>query len=303
MARNLMIEATDLIKKGEKKAAAKLLQELLIEDKTNVDAWWLLSHTTDDVDRAIQYLQRGERIDPSHERTQKRLRKLREQQSQADSYLFSDEPQESTSSYAKSASTATGSQSDDDYWAKLKNPPKQPKRSSGGLTAGGIIGMLFANRLMGRITVAVVLLIGFGIYSLFLDSSTEDVNGNTPRDVIFAFEQAFWVEDRTAMMSMICPGYESYVDSIWQDTFAYAQGSTPSDLRVDMSGVTMKRIRRQPNEVTYSFHGSVTYSFSGETYTYSYDETIAAEGGNVWIGHHVKRINGEWKICDGPDEI
>lgn len=301
MATNPLQHAAQLLKAGEKGQASQVLRSLLREEPNNVDAWVLLSYTLDDREKAIKVMERAIGIDPSHERAQKRLQKLQSSVSAAPVAPVA--PVTTNHSAASDDwfnSNPNASQSDD-YWDKLQtgSEAKSKPRANG----GGILALITANRFTMRIALVIVILLGFGAYQLFLGGTLEDVNGNTPRDIIFAFEEAYWQEDLGVMRDLICPGHEAYVREIWSQTYTYGDGVRPSDLAADMSRVTMEELRRNPNEATYGFGGTVTWVAYGETLTYNYDEAIIEQGGDVWIGHHVKRIDGEWLICDGPDTI
>lgn len=281
--------AAALIKQGEKGQASQVLRGLLREDPRNVEAWWMLSYTFDSPEKAVQALERAVALDPAHEASNKRLAKLTGTVNTA-----------APAATPKRKAKPQAQEAQDGYWEKLETHEKKKKSSSG--AAGDVAAMLFSNVQMIRLVVVVVLLMGGGIWGLFLGLSEKDAQGQTPIDVVRAFEVAYWVEDHETMRSLICPGFESYFDEIWAGTYTYSYGYTP-ELDVDLSRLRASQIRRTPTEATVEFHGSVTWTVEGETFTYSYDEDIAAQGGNVWIGHHVRLIDGQWLICDGPNEV
>ncbi len=279
--------AAALIKQGEKGQASQVLRAVLRENPRSVEAWWMLSYTFDSPEKAVQALERAVSLDPAHEPSNKRLAKLAGTANAA----------ASTPTPRRKAKPKTDEQQGD-YWDKLHTHEK--KKS--GFNVQDVVVPLFSNAQMLRVALAVIFLVGGGIWALFLNLSERDASGQSPVDVVREFEIAYWVEDHETMRDLICPGFEFYFDEIWVGTYTYALGYKP-ELNVDVTGLRAKQVRRTPNEATVEFHGTVTWTMEGQPFSYNYDEDIAAQGGDVWIGHHVRLIDGEWMICDGPDTI
>jgi hypothetical protein len=283
--------AAALIKQGEKGQASTILRGVLRSDPQNVEAWWMLSYTFDSTDKATQALERALSLDPAHAASNKRIAKLR-----------GDEPRPAPTPVVQVAAPARRKPKNDatvgaDYWDKLDNPPK-PK---GGM-ARDVGGALLGNPWVLRIIVMVVLVAGGSVWAVFQNIQVRDANGHTPTDVVRAFEEAYWVEDAATMRSLVCPGYESYFNEVWSGTYTYAWGYNPvSD--VDLSRMRTRQIRFAGDEATVAFYGTVSWLVDGSPMSYSYDEEADAQGGDVWIGHHVRMIDGVWMICDGPDTV
>lgn len=70
-------EALELIKEGKREAAGPILVELLKEDQTLEQAWFLLSYTLSDPERQVYALEQALRLNPGFERAGDRLEKLR----------------------------------------------------------------------------------------------------------------------------------------------------------------------------------------------------------------------------------
>lgn len=285
MAQEQMRKAADLIKQGEKGQAGQILRGILRSDQKNAQAWWLLSLTQEDNDKAIRCLERALAIDPNHQNAKKSLAKRKGNQTFA----------EALPDYEPTAQKRKASE-DEDYWNKLKAAPK--KRASQRTWMER-----FGRSMMFRVVIFAIIAGGAAIYGLFLDSSVEDVNGNSPSDIALKYEEAYWVENYNVMVSLTCPGFESYTNEIWANTYTAQFDARPSDLSVDMGGIQVEELRRRPNEATIGFGGVVTWTAYGEAQRYDYDEEVAAQGGDVWIGHNLRRVDGAWMICDGPDVI
>ncbi len=278
-------QAAALIKRGELGQASQVLRGILRQNPRSVEAWWMLSYTFDSPEKSLLALERALSLDPSHAPSNKRIARLRGEVPVAAESLPMRKP-------------GAMSEQSVGYWDKLDNPPK-PKR---GAVARDASHMLMGNPWLLRIIVMIVLVAGGGVWTLFTGIAAQDSNGNTPTDVVRAFEEAYWVEDAATMRSLICPGYERYFDEVWSGTYTYAWGYNPVQ-DVDLSRMRTDQIRYTGDEATVAFHGVVTWTVEGERMTYDYDDEIAAQGGDVWIGHHVRRIDGVWMICDGPDTV
>lgn len=296
MAQEQMRRAAELIKRGEKRQAGQILRGILRQDQDNAQGWWLLSLTQEDRDKAIRCLERVLAIDPNHAGAKKRLAALRPEEVIVDDGLPSYVPAQDG---AGTASTAK-SNNDDDYWAKLREAPKQRTKQRTWVDRIG-------RSLMIRFAFLVIFGIGAIVFAAVQDNTLQDINGNTPVDVAMRYEEAYWIEDYGVMVNLTCPSFISYTEELWQSSYTYANGKPPSDLSADMSDVRPRRIRLEPplvgNAATVSFTGSVTWRAFDEDHFYSYDDDITDQGGDVWIGHNLRRIDGEWLICDGPDVI
>jgi len=287
--------AAALIKQGEKGQASTILRGILRNDPHNVEAWWMLSYTFDSADKSIQSLERALSVDPAHAASNKRIAKLRGATSIASPAPTPVAPAAALDDRKPKRDIEVS----EGYWDRLE--AGESKRKSGGV-ARDMGGVLMGNPWLIRIIVMVVVVSFGGLSTLFLNMNARDDNGDTPRDVVWAFEEAYWIEDHETMRSMICPGFESYFTEVWSGTYTYAWGYNPvSD--VDLSRMRAEQIRRTTDEATVAFHGEVTWLVDGAQMTYSYDDDIRDQGGDVWIGHHVRRIDGVWMICDGPDTI
>lgn len=282
--------AAALIKQGEKGQASQVLRSILREDPQNVEAWWMLSYTFDSPEKAQQALERALSLDPSHAASNKRMATL--QGKPAPAVAPAAVPAQAAAPAPRKAQTQG-----DEYWNKLENPAK-PK---GGM-ARDVLGSLLSNGWTLRIVVMIIVVAGGGIFTLFQNINVRDANGQTPTDVARAFEEAFWVEDAATMRSLLCPGFNRYFDEMWVNTYTYSLGYNPVT-DVSFARMRTQQIRFTGDEASVAFHGEVSWTAEGERLTFNYDDEIEAQGGEVWIGHHVKLIDGVWMICDGPETV
>lgn len=66
MSRDELQRAYELIKAGEKDQADSILQNIVVEDPENVQAWWLLANASDNEARQRSALRQVLRLDPTH---------------------------------------------------------------------------------------------------------------------------------------------------------------------------------------------------------------------------------------------
>lgn len=292
MAQDQIRRAAELIKQGEKGQAGQILRGVLRQDQNNAQGWWLLSLTQEDQDKAVRCLERVLSIDPNHAGAKKRLAKLRPQETIVDDALPDFEP--------VAASSRGKAKNDDAYWSKLSEAPKKRATQRTWVERTG-------RSLIVRFAFVIIIGIGAMIFGFVQNSTLRDSNGNTPTDVALLYERAYWLEDYEQMVDLTCPTFRSYTDELWQNSFSIQDGVRPADLTANFDDLRSRRIRLEPpispNEATVAFYGSVSYAAYGEAYFYDFDADIEAQGGEVWIGHNLKRVEGEWLICDGPDLI
>jgi hypothetical protein len=66
---------------GQKRAAQRLLTEVLKEDPENAQAWFLLSHLVDAKEKQVAYLGKTLALDPQHQKAKQRLARLKAESS------------------------------------------------------------------------------------------------------------------------------------------------------------------------------------------------------------------------------
>src|SRR5687768_7129412 len=106
-------EAFTLMKQGDKQTAARLVQDVLREDRSNLSAWWLLSHILEDEEKIVKALEKVLALNPEHPGARKRLSELRPEYA----HLYQ-------SGNTEKAKNLDPSQQ---YWERLHQPRPTPK--------------------------------------------------------------------------------------------------------------------------------------------------------------------------------
>lgn len=265
MAREKLKEAFELIQQGEKNQAQMIVRGVLREDSQNADAWWLMANLLDEEDKVIKALDKVLELNPNHGGARKKLASMRPELARNFAPMTVD---------------------------KVK-PAQAGGRANGCLQA-------LAMRVIGFI----IILALAGAYGFWTEGlprmQQDDANGQTPADVVLAYTIAGWYEDIPTLRALSCDAMQYRVDEVEQQIAEL--GELASDYKADTSNVTTEVVRLKLNEATVALHGSVYLSSDGETYDYNYDQD-AREQNVDWIWEHLKRIDGVWLICDGPDEV
>lgn len=76
MSQDQLKRAFQLIKQGDKDAAAPIVKDVLREDRNNADAWWLMAIIVDDTDKKIRGAKKVLSLRPDHTGATKMLQQL-----------------------------------------------------------------------------------------------------------------------------------------------------------------------------------------------------------------------------------
>lgn len=99
MAVSTLQEAYQLIKRGQRNEAQRMLQHYLDDYPDNPKGWWLMAHATTDTNQRIDCLERVLDLDPSYPGAQEKLQKL-----QGTAFTFDDVYESSAPSRSSAAS-------------------------------------------------------------------------------------------------------------------------------------------------------------------------------------------------------
>ncbi len=82
MASKEIVEATALLKSGDRNKARQILSALVQSDPTSAEGWYLLSYAIDAPDKVVYCLERAEKLAPLNKAVRERLSKLKPQPEQ-----------------------------------------------------------------------------------------------------------------------------------------------------------------------------------------------------------------------------
>src|SRR5690348_17166664 len=109
MSETQLRDAYTLMKQGDKRGAAQLVQEVLRQDKSNVNAWWLFANVLEDEEKVVKSLEKVLALNPEHPGARKKLAAMRPEYA----HLAAPTTAEKGKSKTDQKSAA--------YWSKLDN--------------------------------------------------------------------------------------------------------------------------------------------------------------------------------------
>jgi hypothetical protein len=284
MSENQLREAYTLMKQGDTPGATRLVQDVLREDKSNVNAWWLMSHLFDDEEKIIRCLGQVLSLNPEHLGARKKLSEMRPEYS----HLYG-----ATSAEKEKAKT---DQIASQYW-NAKSSKKQ--RSNSGLL------MLFS-----LVSIFAVFLIIGTIATIMTDTedSEETVEDsdysysiianmeNTPEGLVQAFNEAYYREDIPTLYALSCEAYRPELEEMIEDF----DNSHPERISVDFSETEFVLDKNYSNErhAYVRIEGFTNIIDGGVTLRTDW-AAMAKANGYDFYGLNLENIDGSWKICVG----
>jgi hypothetical protein len=282
MSENKLREAYTLMKEGNKSTAARLVQEVLHEDKGNSNAWWLFSHLLEDEEKTVKCLEKVLALNPEHAGARKKLASMRPEYA----HLAAPSDTEKVKSKTDQQSAA--------YWNKLNEAGKVKPTQ----VASGIGGMIW-NGMGIRFKIFLFMLPFMIVYAIFFNMRNQehyvDKNGNTPLNIAEKFYGAMYQEDIDALYALTCPARYEKIDEL----VANFGGWNPADVAVDTSKIEFY-VNNQQGEVAYvTVYGSVTidYEQGASVFTIDLEEEAAAEGYDAY-GIFFKKTDDVWQVCN-----
>src|SRR5688572_27858897 len=206
MSENQLREAYTMMKQGDKKGAAKLVQDILREDRNNLNAWWLFSHILEDEEKIVKSLEKVLALNPDHLGARKRLAQMRPEYAH-----LAPQTAEMPSLKAK---------------AGIANP-KQTKTNKSALLGGFVV---FA------ITVIVSMFMPI-IFNMLDSNALANVEGPAPEEVAFLQFTAAFNGDYETMRLYTCDSLESEWLELMDDMHKQmaSAGVDPRDVEFDFS--------------------------------------------------------------------
>lgn len=294
MSETQLRAAFTLMKQGDKQGAAKLIQAVLKEDRSNIQAWWLFSHVLDDEEKVVKSLEKVLALNPEHAGARKRLAQLRPEYA----HLVQDGRPE------KIKSKNTDSQNA--YWDKLNRTQKSGVGVS--LNFAAPIIQTFGWRLGGRIIIliviafiALVMNISNFVVDLFapdnpqvaLENNTILMSmDNTPESVAKAYFEAFFREDTTALRAITC----AQDQAVLSEKMADFGDLEPEDVSVDFSQTSFTLDESDVTWAYISIHGTTVIAERGNRFTINWEELASYEGYEFY-GLYLEKIDDTWLVC------
>jgi hypothetical protein len=279
MSESQLREAYSLMKQGEKAKSIRLVQDLLIQDKRNVNAWWLLAHLLEDEAKIVKALENILRNNPEHLGARKKLSEMRPEYA----HLYQ----------AANEEKAKNEQDGGEYWDRLSAPSAKKKAATNSPRYGLSIAVFF---LVFSLAVLAVVIVGF----ILIDSSNtenqsvEAESANSPVAVARAYNEAYFREDAKNLFGHSCEAYHSYLLEVVADF----DSPNPDEIIVDFAETEFVLDEENSNEqfAYVRMHGSAYIKDGGVSYRTDWD-ALAEANGYEYYGFDLENIDGTWKVC------
>jgi hypothetical protein len=303
MSESQLREAYILMKQGDKKAAAQLVQNVLREDKSNLNAWWLFANVLEDEEKVVKSLERVLSLNPDHAGARKKLASMRPEYAhlaespapiqrsknledanrKTDEFaaptkekIKTDGSDEAYSNYLeRKASRSKKDENNSDDWSKLWN-------NSG----WGFKALIFA--------IPLIFVLAF-IFFIQKHLSMPDKNGDTPQTVAERYYVALYKEDIDALYAMFCPERYDWLDEM----ISSFEGYSPDSVTVDTSDMDFELYSyvQEQNQAYVRIHGVLKANFAGSEFTMDMDEDAEAEGYDAY-GMFFEKQDDIWLVCN-----
>jgi hypothetical protein len=280
MSETQLREAYTLMKQGDKQGAARLVQNVLKEDRSNIQAWWLFSHVLDDEDKIVKSLEKVLALNPEHPGARKRLAQLRPEYAHLAAVA---EPKAKTKTEQQSGA----------YWSKLDNEHKIREQAYTKHIVKKSLGSIFGVRLMIFI-IAAPFMIAYAIYFNFNNQQNlHDKNGDTPLTIGAIYLEAIYREDFETLYAIACPEYYPEIEAMEADDSDYQ----PSEITVDMSETEFSIFYQNGNKAFVQVEGVTVITYPGSDFTIDWDADAEFEDIDVYGEHFTKSADDVWQVC------
>lgn len=258
MSETQLREAFTLMKQGDKAGAGRLIQSVLKEDRSNINAWWLFANVLEDEEKVVKALERVLNLNPEHLGARKKLAALRPE-------------------YAHLNPTSE----------TLKAPQKPKAKQS--YLKDNLAGLIL---LIGTAVVACFALI-WGFMYMQAQLNPLDKFEHSPQDVAEAYYTAMYKEDIEALYAITCPARHEYIDEL----VTQFEGLNPADVTVNLSSTDFEIYNQSGDKAYVQIYGTMVYSYGGIEHYLDWVEDARANGYDGY-GIFFERIDNVWLACN-----
>ena len=264
-------QAYSLMKDGKKREAGEIVQNVLEQDRKNVNAWWMLANLLDDEQRIRTCLQQVLKLDPNHKGATAMLKKLSTVDEPV-SDLFA-EAEADLRNNQKSANLNISLLDDDIHGRKSQD-----------------------NSLLTYMIGGIILIIAVIVFSTFiLPMTTLGIPNGTPAQQVQSYFAAFSRQDFRTLRQLTCEADRSAIDEV-ERIMKETQGLRDQDL--NMSGLGYRELER--NETTAIVRVSGQFVLTNSFGTIPMDYTnLNAFFGDLSLSSEITVVDeeGRWRIC------
>jgi hypothetical protein len=297
MSESQLREAYTLMKQGDKKAAAQLVQNVLREDKTNLNAWWLFANVLEDEEKVVKSLERVLVLNPDHAGARKKLASMRPEYAHLAESLAPIQKAKSLD-FASPAPAIEKVKTDGSDEAYLNYLERKAARSKTDDVKSDDWSKLWNNSGWGikALFFAIPLIFVFAfIFFIVKQLSMPDKNGDTPQTVAEKYYVALYKEDIDALYEMFCPERYDWLDEM----VSSFEGYSPDSVTVDTSDMDFELYSyvEAQNQAYVRIHGVLKANFTGTEFTMDMDEDAEAEGYDAY-GMFFEKQDDIWLVCN-----
>jgi hypothetical protein len=257
-------EAYTLMKQGDKQAAIRLVQDVLREDRSNLNAWWLFSHLLEDEDKIVKSLEKVLSLNPEHIGARKRLAQMRPEYA----HLAPD--------FAEMPGGRKGK-------AGIPNPG-QKKVSKTGLLAFLVV-----------VALSCLATLSFPIITTMMDANAlANIEGPPPEEVAFLQVTAAFNGDYETMRFYTCDSLEDEWIELMNDMSSEVErtGLGLKDIDFDFSGLNLEVLEDNGRQIIYRVTGEMLMEARGQHISVDVEDISGFEPRMVLVVN-----DNHWTVC------
>lgn len=279
MAQEQLKKAVALMKQGEKKEAAQVVQSVLREDRNNVQAWWVMANVLDDAEKKRKAVEKVLSLDANHKGARKFMASLPDN-AVAD---FPPPPQP--------VNPKQEAESDMD-WSKLDQKDAKAKTSDESSDDKAIKMATYL------IVLFVLILIAGGIFFVAVPAYQDSQKSTAITASMNNFMTAMVAGDFETAETYVCEQY--HMDQGRENNFARGLRPIYADLQVDFSELEIEVNDIESTTATANLLGEVTFvPAEGEAQTITIDSLMGVDGfAYERTAFRFILENEQWRICD-----
>jgi tetratricopeptide (TPR) repeat protein len=284
--REQLKRAYQLMKQGERPQAAKIIQRVLQQDKSNADAWWLLANALERDDLKIKSLKRVLSLRPDDTRARKMLDDLQS----TDDDGFDDFFDTPSSSSGQPAQQPPEKPKNDDFKLKKELPEVAADNDN------EMSNVVFFG------SVAVIVVIGGLLLAALALPILNDLGGNSPQDTVNEAIEAVRNLDVQRLEELTCEAersqFNSELDAFGMQGMTLDEALAEEDIELDLSQLDSEVVSVDGDRAQVRLTGSVSISAQGISMTFDMEELMnqaEIDADDALIP--LVREDGEWRLC------
>lgn len=296
-AQQQLRQAFALMKQGKKREAGQLVQAVLKQDRTNVNAWWLMANLVDDNERKIKSLERLLALQPNHTKAQQMLDSLRP----AAPAFAPDALDEFESAPASTPAFPAGALNDAPASAEGNYDDlnlSMPSSRQAMLHKPKVYEVVEEEepqenyRLVTLAMGALVLFVAGVVVVFGILPALQQTVG--PAETVELWLQAFADSDYERMRELTCEAQRGQVDEMER---AFSRTAELPEFQIDTSQITTEVVEQSDETATVRVSGELTMSVQGSELPLNLAQLSAYGGAQQNDETPLIKEDGQWRVC------